>query len=493
MPRRLRRRASTASAAEGAAPGPRLHGPRHLLAAARRRPSAGSPTPMTRRSTCAWTPTQELSAREVVNEWPQERLATALREFGEERHARSIAAEIVRRRPLETTSELVEAIRAAVPPAYRFGRGHPAKRSFQAIRIAVNGELESLDRALPAAWSLLPTGGRLAAIASTRSRTAGSSASSPSSPAAASARPSCRSASAGTSPRPSCSPGARSSPTRGRDRAQPALALGPPAGGAQARGAGSTGIEDETRRGRRWRRQRQPDDGAPRARAARTPRRAARARAAPAPAPADADRGLRPGRRRAHRRRRRRASPIRASSCGSPAAAFGSACSAALLVGIVALNVIALSFSASSSDAARQADELERQNSALRGPDRDPALERARSRPPPAGSACSTPARARSATCVRPPATPPRPAQRLRDGRAQRLAATSPPTEAPIVPEATVPVETTAGRTGRDRAGDRSRRRRRRARGDRPEVPRRSPRRTDATAPRSAGGGVAAP
>jgi 16S rRNA (cytosine1402-N4)-methyltransferase len=107
---------------------------------------------------------QELSAFEVVNEWPAARLAATLRELGEERHARAIAAEIVRRRPLETTCELVEAIRAAVPPAYRFGRGHPAKRSFQAIRIAVNGELDSLDRALPAAWSLLPEGGRFASI-----------------------------------------------------------------------------------------------------------------------------------------------------------------------------------------------------------------------------------------------------------------------------------------------------------------------------------------
>ena len=79
----------------------------------------------------------------------------ALREYGEERHARAIAAEIVRRRPLRTTFELVDAIRAAVPPSYRFGRGHPAKRTFQAIRIAVNGELESLDRALPGAWALL--------------------------------------------------------------------------------------------------------------------------------------------------------------------------------------------------------------------------------------------------------------------------------------------------------------------------------------------------
>ena len=110
-------------------------------------------------------PSQELSARELVNEWGADRLATTIRELGEERHARSIAAEIARRRPLETTGELVEAIRAAVPPAYRFGRGHPAKRTFQAIRIAVNSELESLDRALPAAWSALAAGGRFGAIA----------------------------------------------------------------------------------------------------------------------------------------------------------------------------------------------------------------------------------------------------------------------------------------------------------------------------------------
>jgi 16S rRNA (cytosine1402-N4)-methyltransferase len=109
-------------------------------------------------------PSQELSARQLVDEWPQDRLEAVLRELGEERHARAIAAEIVRRRPLETTSELVEAIRAAVPPAYRFARGHPAKRSFQAIRIAVNGELEALDRTLPEGWGMLTPGGRLAAI-----------------------------------------------------------------------------------------------------------------------------------------------------------------------------------------------------------------------------------------------------------------------------------------------------------------------------------------
>ena len=109
-------------------------------------------------------PDQELSAATVVNDWPQDRLARVLRELGEERRAGSIAREIVRRRPIETTGELVAAIKAAIPPPERFGRGHPAKRSFQAIRIAVNGELDALDRALPLAWSLLPVGGRLGAI-----------------------------------------------------------------------------------------------------------------------------------------------------------------------------------------------------------------------------------------------------------------------------------------------------------------------------------------
>ncbi len=109
-------------------------------------------------------PGSELSAAGLVNEWPEERIASVLREYGEERHARAIAREIARRRPLHTTAELVEAIRAAVPPAYRFGRGHPAKRTFQALRIAVNDELDSLDRALPAAWEILRDRGRLAVI-----------------------------------------------------------------------------------------------------------------------------------------------------------------------------------------------------------------------------------------------------------------------------------------------------------------------------------------
>ena len=109
-------------------------------------------------------PTQRLSAATVVNEWPQDRLALTIRELGEERRAGSIAREIVRRRPMETTSQLVAAIKAAIPPSERFGRGHPAKRTFQAIRIAVNGELDALDRALPLGWSILGLGGRLGAI-----------------------------------------------------------------------------------------------------------------------------------------------------------------------------------------------------------------------------------------------------------------------------------------------------------------------------------------
>lgn len=107
---------------------------------------------------------QEFSAADLVNEWPESRIAQALRRFGEERYAGGIAREIVRRRPLRTTAELVDAVKAGMPASARFGAGHPAKRTFQAIRIAVNGELDSLDDALPTAWSMLPVGGRLAAI-----------------------------------------------------------------------------------------------------------------------------------------------------------------------------------------------------------------------------------------------------------------------------------------------------------------------------------------
>jgi 16S rRNA (cytosine1402-N4)-methyltransferase len=113
-------------------------------------------------------PAQPLSAREIVAEWDQRRLAHALRDFGEERHAGAIARAIVQRReraPIETTLELVDTICSALPAPARFAGGHPAKRSFQALRIAVNDELGQLDRALPLAWELLRDGGVLAGIA----------------------------------------------------------------------------------------------------------------------------------------------------------------------------------------------------------------------------------------------------------------------------------------------------------------------------------------
>jgi len=107
---------------------------------------------------------QQFDAADLVNEWPEARIAQVLRRLGEERYAGGIAREIVRRRPLRTTSQLVAAIKAGMPASARFGGGHPAKRSFQAIRIAVNGELDALNEALPLAWEMLPLGARLAAI-----------------------------------------------------------------------------------------------------------------------------------------------------------------------------------------------------------------------------------------------------------------------------------------------------------------------------------------
>jgi 16S rRNA (cytosine1402-N4)-methyltransferase len=109
----------------------------------------------------------ELSAREIVNGETERELATIFRRYGEERYARQIARAIVRRRkeaPFERTGDLVETIRAAMPAPARFGDGHPAKRVFQALRIAVNDELGALEAALPAALEMLRPGGRLAVI-----------------------------------------------------------------------------------------------------------------------------------------------------------------------------------------------------------------------------------------------------------------------------------------------------------------------------------------
>jgi 16S rRNA (cytosine1402-N4)-methyltransferase len=112
-------------------------------------------------------PSAELTARDVVNESPERDLADIFRRYGEERYARQIARAIVKRRakqPFERTGDLVEVVKQAIPAPARFGEGHPAKRVFQALRIEVNDELGSLERALPAALEMLRPGGRLAVI-----------------------------------------------------------------------------------------------------------------------------------------------------------------------------------------------------------------------------------------------------------------------------------------------------------------------------------------
>jgi 16S rRNA (cytosine1402-N4)-methyltransferase len=108
------------------------------------------------------------TAADVLNTYPAAELARVLREYGEERFAARIAAAVVRRRaqqPLRRSAELVELLYAAVPAASRRTGGHPAKRTFQALRIEVNGELEALAAALPAAVDALAVGGRIVVLA----------------------------------------------------------------------------------------------------------------------------------------------------------------------------------------------------------------------------------------------------------------------------------------------------------------------------------------
>jgi 16S rRNA (cytosine1402-N4)-methyltransferase len=112
-------------------------------------------------------PSQDLTAREILNTWEEGRIARLLREYGEERYARQIARAIGRarrRHELGTTHELVDAIKSAVPVHSPFASGHPARRTFQALRIAVNDELGQLKAALPLAWQRLRPSGRFAAI-----------------------------------------------------------------------------------------------------------------------------------------------------------------------------------------------------------------------------------------------------------------------------------------------------------------------------------------
>ena len=112
-------------------------------------------------------PSGEITAATIVNTWDERELATIFKRYGEERFAGPIARAIVRRRAEQAffrTGDLVDVIKMAIPTPARFGEGHPAKRVFQALRIAVNDELGQLEAALPAALEMLRPGGRLAVI-----------------------------------------------------------------------------------------------------------------------------------------------------------------------------------------------------------------------------------------------------------------------------------------------------------------------------------------
>jgi 16S rRNA (cytosine1402-N4)-methyltransferase len=114
-------------------------------------------------------PAGELDAAEVVNQWPEQALARAIKEYGEEPRARAVARAIVRHRPLATTADLARVVRGVL------GRGRPgldpATRTFQGLRIAVNDELAGLERFLADGWTVLRPGGRLAVSPTTRWRT----------------------------------------------------------------------------------------------------------------------------------------------------------------------------------------------------------------------------------------------------------------------------------------------------------------------------------
>ncbi|MEK7567268.1 MAG: 16S rRNA (cytosine(1402)-N(4))-methyltransferase RsmH [Patescibacteria group bacterium] len=109
----------------------------------------------------------QLTAASVINSWPEEKLAEILKDYGEERHARRIAKAIVeerRRLKILSTLRLAEIVSRAVPALYRRNKLHPATRTFQALRIAVNDELGTLEEGLDGAWQIIAIGGRIAVI-----------------------------------------------------------------------------------------------------------------------------------------------------------------------------------------------------------------------------------------------------------------------------------------------------------------------------------------
>lgn len=111
--------------------------------------------------------TATVSAKEIINQWPSQEIERIIKEYGEERYAWRIADKIAKQRkqkPILTTFDLIEVIREAVPKNYERGRIHPATRTFQALRIVVNQELENLKVALPQALEILSPGGRIVVI-----------------------------------------------------------------------------------------------------------------------------------------------------------------------------------------------------------------------------------------------------------------------------------------------------------------------------------------
>ena len=115
----------------------------------------------------AYDKDQTLNAYVIVNEWQEESLADVIFGWGEERYSRRIASAIVaarERSPIRTAKELADIIKAAVPTSARYGRTHPATKTFQALRIAVNDELGALEESLRNTWQILEEGGRMAVI-----------------------------------------------------------------------------------------------------------------------------------------------------------------------------------------------------------------------------------------------------------------------------------------------------------------------------------------